>query len=61
MKKIRSASMMMDVLHKKMKMDLKALIVEDKSKVCKKKISNEMLCKVFSYTYHYHKSIAIAS
>ena len=34
---------------------------EEKTRVCGSKLSNGLLCRVVSHTYHYHKSIAVLS
>ena len=34
---------------------------EAKTRACGSQLSNELLCRVMSHAYHYHKSIAVLS
>ena len=52
---------MLKNMKQKLKLQLENLIIDEKNKICKSKINNLLFCKIISYTYHYHKAIAITS
>ena len=52
---------MLGKLKLKLRTKMMFMLTEESNKVSNCRLNNKMICKVFSYTYHYHKVVAVMS